>query len=379
MKHIVLIPDSFKGTMSSQQICSIMERAVKAHYPEAVVTSIPVADGGEGSVDAFLTALGGERRHAVVHGPYGEEMESFYGVVNGKTAIIEMAACAGLPLVGDRLDPSLTTTYGVGELMLDAARRGAEHIIVALGGSATNDGGCGAAAACGIGFFDRTGTRFVPTGSTLKDVARIDLSSRSPELEGITITVMCDIDNPFWGPTGAAHIFGPQKGADREMVALLDEGMRSLAAVIERDTGVDVQAIAGSGAAGGMGGGMAAFFSGCLQMGIETVLDTVHFDSLLTDCDLVLTGEGKIDGQSLRGKVVIGVARRTQAYHVPTIAIVGDIADDIEGVYEMGVSAIFSINRLAIPFLEAKKRASLDMEKTVDNLMRFIKRMDRCT
>lgn len=220
-------------------------------------------------------------------------MESFYGVVNGKTAIIEMAACAGLPLVGDRLDPSLTTTYGVGELMLDAARRGAEHIIVALGGSATNDGGCGAAAACGIGFFDRTGTRFVPTGSTLKDVARIDLSSRSPELEGITITVMCDIDNPFWGPTGAAHIFGPQKGADREMVALLDEGMRSLAAVIERDTGVDVQAIAGSGAAGGMGGGMAAFFSGCLQMGIETVLDTVHFDSLLTDCDLVLTGEGE--------------------------------------------------------------------------------------
>jgi len=264
-------------------------------------------------------------------------------------------------------------------LMLDAARRGAEHIIVALGGSATNDGGCGAAASCGIGFYDASGRQFVPTGSTLKDVARIDLTSRSPRLEGITITVMCDIDNPFWGPTGAAHIFGPQKGANREMVALLDEGMQSLAAVIRRDTGVDVQAIAGSGAAGGMGGGMAAFFSGCLQMGIETVLDTVNFDSLLTDCDLVLTGEGKIDGQSLRGKVVIGVARRTQAYHVPTVAIVGDIADDIEGVYEMGVSAIFSINRLAIPFVEAKKRAALDMEKTVDNLMRFIKRMDRCT
>lgn len=352
-----------------------MERSIKGYYPEAVVTAIPVADGGEGSVDAFLEALGGEKRTLVVQGPYGEEMESFYGVVNGTTAIIEMAACAGLPLVGDRLDPSLTTTYGVGQLMLDAARRGAQHIIVALGGSATNDGGCGAASACGIGFFDASGTQFIPTGSTLKDVARIDLSTRAPELEGVSITTMCDIDNPYWGPTGAAHIFGPQKGADREMVTFLDEGMRSLATIIERDTGIDVQALAGSGAAGGMGGGMAAFFSSTLQMGIETVLDTVNFDSLLTDCDLVLTGEGKIDGQSLRGKVVIGVARRTKAYNVPTVAIVGDIADDVEGAYEMGVSAIFSINRLAIPFAEAKKRSALDMEKTVDNLMRFCKRM----
>ena len=375
MKHVVLIPDSFKGTMSSQQICSIMERAISAHYPEAVITSIPVADGGEGSVDAFLEALGGERRTAVVRGPYGEEMESFYGVVNGSTAIIEMAACAGLPLAGDRLDPSLTTTYGVGELMLDAARRGAEHIIVALGGSATNDGGCGAAAACGIGFFDADGRRFVPTGSTLRNVARIDLSTRAPELEGITFTTMCDIDNPYWGPTGAAPIFAPQKGADSEMVAFLDESMRRFADVIRRDTGIDVQAIAGSGAAGGMGGGMAAFFKSELQMGIETVLDTVNFDSLLTDCDLVLTGEGKIDGQSLRGKVVIGVARRTKRHNVPTLAVVGDIADDVEGAYDMGVSAIFSINRLAIPFKEAKVRAPLDMEKTIDNLMRFYKRM----
>jgi len=375
VKNVVLIPDSFKGTMSSEEICAIMERSIKVHYPEAAVTAIPVADGGEGSVDAFLKALGGERRTLTVQGPYGEEMESFYAVVKGTTAIIEMAACAGLPLVADRLDPSATTTYGVGQLILDAAKRGATTIIVGLGGSATNDGGCGAAAACGVGFFDASGVHFVPTGSTLKDVARIDTSTLAPELKNVTITTMCDIDNPYWGPTGAAHIFGPQKGADPQMVSFLDESMRSFAQIIERDTGVDVQAIAGSGAAGGMGGGMAAFFSSELQMGIETVLDTVNFDSLLSGCDLVLTGEGKIDSQSLRGKVVIGVARRTKAHNVPTLAIVGDIADDVDEAYELGVSAIFSINRLAIPFKEAKERAALDMEKTVDNLMRLYRRM----
>lgn len=375
MKNVVLIPDSFKGTMSSEEICAIMERTIKTHYPEAVVTSIPVADGGEGSVDAFLKALGGEKRTVVVQGPYGEPMESFYGVVKETTAVVEMAACAGLPLVGDRLNPALTTTYGVGELILDAARRGAKTIVVGLGGSATNDGGCGAASACGVRFFDKDGKNFVPTGSTLKDVVRIDTSTLDPVLSGVTITTMCDIDNPYWGPTGAAHIFGPQKGADSEMVAFLNESMRTFADVIKRDTSVDVQAIAGSGAAGGMGGGMAAFFASELQMGIETVLNTVNFDALLDGCDLVLTGEGKIDGQSLRGKVVIGVARRTKAKGVPTLAIVGDIADDVEGAYDMGVTAIFSINRLAIPFKEAKQRAALDMEKTIDNLMRFYRRM----
>jgi glycerate kinase len=186
---------------------------------------------------------------------------------------------------------------------------------------------------------------------------------------------MCDIDNPYYGPTGAAHIFGPQKGATPEMVKILDANMQKLAKVIERDCKIDVQAIAGSGAAGGMGGGMAAFFGSQLQMGIETVLETVNFDKLLTKADLVLTGEGKIDGQSLRGKVVIGVARRAKKVNVPVVAIVGDIGDDVEGAYNEGVSAIFSINRLAIDFKAAKPRAPHDMEKTMDNLMRFIKRM----
>ncbi|MDD3902807.1 MAG: glycerate kinase [Sphaerochaeta sp.] len=375
MKNVLLIPDSFKGTMSSEQICAIMDKAIKQHYPEADVTSIPVADGGEGSVDAFLQALGGEKKTVTVEGPFGQPMESFYGIVKGTTAIIEMAACAGLPLVGDELHPDKTTTFGVGELMLDAAKNGCTTIIVGLGGSATNDGGCGAAAACGVIFKNKAGKAFIPTGGTLGEVALIDTSTLDPVFKNVTITTMCDIDNPFYGLHGAAYIFGPQKGATPEMVSVLNANMESLAKVIKRDCNLDVQEIPGSGAAGGMGGGMAAFFGSRLQMGIETVLETVNFDTLLKKADLVLTGEGKIDGQSLRGKVVIGVSRRAKKANVPVIAVVGDIGDDVEGAYEEGVSAIFSINRLAVDFKIAKKRATLDMEKTIDNLMRFIKRM----
>lgn len=375
MKNILLIPDSFKGTMSSEEICSIMDKAIKVHYPDAKVKQIPVADGGEGSVDAFLQALGGEKRTLTVQGPFGEPMESFYGVVKGSTAIIEMAACAGLPLVGDELHPERTTTYGVGELILAAAKSGCKEIIVGLGGSATNDAGCGAAAACGVLFKDDKGKAFIPTGGTLHQVASIDCSGLDKSLDDISIITMCDIDNPFYGTKGAAHIFGPQKGADAEMVKILDANLESLAKVISKDCKLDVQAIPGSGAAGGMGGGMAAFFGSTLQMGIETVLDTVNFGKLLETADMVLTGEGKIDSQSLRGKVVIGVARRAKKANVPVLAVVGDISDDVEGAYDEGVSGIFSINRLAVDFKIAKKRAHKDMAMTIDNLMRFTKRM----
>ncbi len=375
MKNILLIPDSFKGTMSSEEICSIMDKAIKVHYPDAKVKQIPVADGGEGSVDAFLQALGGEKRTLTVQGPFGEPMESFYGVVKGSTAIIEMAACAGLPLVGDELHPERTTTYGVGELILAAAKSGCKEIIVGLGGSATNDAGCGAAAACGVLFKDDKGKAFIPTGGTLHQVASIDCSGLDKSLKNISITTMCDIDNPFYGTKGAAYIFGPQKGADAEMVKILDANLESLAKVISKDCKLDVQAIPGSGAAGGMGGGMAAFFGSALQMGIETVLDTVNFGKLLETADMVLTGEGKIDSQSLRGKVVIGVARRAKKANVPVLAVVGDISDDVEGAYDEGVSGIFSINRLAVDFKIAKKRAHKDMAMTIDNLMRFTKRM----
>lgn len=375
MKKFLLIPDSFKGTASSGKICGIMERAIRSHFPEAEIISIPVADGGEGSVDAFLSAIGGEKRLVRVEGPYFEDMEAFYGVCdNGGTAVIEMAAAAGLPLVGDRRDPTETTTYGVGRLMKHAISQGAKKMIMGLGGSATNDGGCGAAAAMGVRFFDREGNGFIPVGGTLKDIARIDMSGLS--LGGAEVVTMCDIDNPLYGESGAAHVFAPQKGADAKTVEALDGGLRHLARIVERDMGLDSAALPGAGAAGGMGYGMAVFFGSKLQMGIETVLDTVRFDELLENANLVISGEGRMDTQSLRGKVVIGVARRASAANVPLVAIVGDIGDGIEQAYDMGVSAVFSTNRVAVDFKYAKQRAESDLFLTADNLMRFIKRME---
>lgn len=373
MKKVLLIPDSFKGTMSSEKICSIMEKAIRPYYPEAEILSIPVADGGEGSVDAFLSAMGGRKITVPVKGPYFEEVEGFYGIVDGNVAIIEMAACAGLPMVGDNKHPDKTTTYGVGQLIVHAAKNGCKKIIVGLGGSATNDGGAGAAAAAGVKFYKKNGEEFIPTGGTLGEIDKIDLSGKDPALSAVPIITMCDIDNPLYGKTGAAYVFGPQKGADENMVEFLDSQLKSYAQIIQKELSLDVSQMPGGGAAGGMGAGMVAFFDSKLQMGIETVLDTVGFDEMLQGADLVFSGEGKIDFQSLRGKVVIGVAQRTNKYHVPLIAVVGDIGDNIEGAYEKGVSAVFSINRVAVDFKQARLRSESDLALTMDNLMRFMK------
>lgn len=373
MKKVILIPDSFKGTMSSSEICGIMAEAVRAYYPGAQVVSIPVADGGEGSVDAFLSAVGGERVSVPVKGPYMEEMEGYYGLLDdGATAVIEMAACAGLPLVGENRRAEKTTTYGVGQLMAHAAGRGCKKMVVGLGGSATNDFGAGAAAALGVQFLDENGEPFIPVGESLSRVAKIDMSGLLPALKDIEIITMCDIDNPLCGKSGAAYIFGPQKGADPAMVEYLNGQLKAIAGTVEQELGCDVADLPGAGAAGGMGGGMVAFFGSRLQMGIETVLDTVGFDRLAEDADLVLSGEGKIDTQSLRGKVVIGVARRCKKHGVPLVAVVGDIGDNIGSAYEEGVSGIFSINRIAADFSVVKSRSKDDMRLTVDNLMRFL-------
>ena len=378
MKNFVLIPDSFKGTMSSSEICEIMSAAIKKIIPDANIRQIPVADGGEGSVDAFLRALGGEKIYARVQGPFGDEMEAYYALIDeGSTAVIEMAACAGLPLAEGRADPTKTTTYGVGQLIMDAARRGVKKIIAGLGGSATNDGGCGAAAAAGIRFYDSGGNLFIPAGGTLQNIARIDASGADAALKGIEITAMCDIDNPLYGAEGAAYIFGPQKGADRTMVELLDNGLRNLDACLKSSLGADISGMPGAGAAGGMGAGMVAFFGANLKMGIEVVLDTVRFDEIIAKADMILTGEGKIDGQSLRGKVVIGVARRAKLSGIPVVAIVGDIDKAAKGAYGEGVAGIFSINMLAEDFARAKLHAREDMEFTVENLMRFINAFSR--
>ena len=244
--------------------------------------------------------------------------------------------------------------------------------MIGLGGSATNDAGCGAAAACGVTFLDKSGRSFVPHGATLDEIADINLSTLDERVKDMKITAMCDIDNPFYGETGAAAVFGPQKGADPEMVKSLDGKMEKLASLISSKLGIKLQEIPGSGAAGGMGGGMKAFFSAELKMGIDVVLDTTDFETLVAGADFIFTGEGKIDTQSLRGKVVIGVSRRARKMGIPVIAVVGDIGDDIDEAYDEGVTGIFSINRVAVPYKEARTRARSDMSLTMDNILRFM-------
>lgn len=370
---IVLIPDSFKGTLSSVEVCRVLRGCVELRLPGCEVRAIPVADGGEGSVDAFLAALGGEKVHARVAGPFFEPVESFYGLTDGgKTAIVEMAACAGLPLAGERRDPALTTTYGVGELIALAVEGGARKIILGLGGSATNDAGCGAAAAMGVRFFDRTGTPFVPTGGTLGEVERIDVSAARERLRGVEITAMCDIDNPMYGENGAAYVFAPQKGAGPEQVRALDAGLRRLAGVMRRELGMDFAELPGAGAAGAMGAGVTAFLGASLQSGIESVLNAVDFDRAAADADLIFTGEGRLDSQSLRGKVVIGVARRAKRLGKRVIAIVGGAEGELEAAYAEGVTAVFTTNRLPEPLSRSAPRAAENLAFTMDNILRLL-------
>jgi len=372
LNKVVLIPDSFKGTLTSIEICTIISDKMNKHFPHCHVVSIPVADGGEGSVDCFLSALGGEKIFETVSSPYFEDMESFYGLI-GDTAVIEMAACAGLPLVEDRKNPSLTTTYGVGQLIMSAAKKGCKKLIVGLGGSSTNDGGCGAAAAVGVKFYDKEGNEFIPVGKTLIDIDRIDLSHRAKELDNIEIITMCDIDNPMYGTKGAAYIFGPQKGADEKMVIVLDKGLKHLCDVIEKETDRNLKDVPGSGAAGAMGAGMIAFFNSKLQMGIETVLDAVKFDDIIADADMIFTGEGKLDTQSLRGKVVIGVGKRAKNKNIPVTVIAGGAAANIDEAYDMGVTSIFTINRLPEDFEISRYKSKENLEATIDNILRLIK------
>lgn len=373
MEKILLVPDSFKGTLSSRQVCQVMAGQLRRFFPQAQVKSIPVADGGEGSVEAFLAAAGGERRTRTVTGPFGEPVEAFYGVLgDGRTAVIEMAACAGLPLAEGRLNPERATTYGVGELLLAAKETGCTKAILGLGGSCTNDGGAGAAAALGAKFTRADGAAFVPTGGTLGEIAALDVSPVAQALQGMELTAMCDIDNPLYGEAGAAAVFAPQKGADAAMVARLDAGLRHLGQVSARCLGRDFSHLPGAGAAGGLGFGMAAFCGAQLRMGIDAVLDAVGFDSLLPGTDVVFTGEGKIDSQSARGKVVSGVAARCRKAGVPVVAVVGQIGQGFEEMYQQGLTAVFSINRAAQPFAESRFHAGENLALTMENIARLL-------
>ena len=371
MKKCVVVSDSFKGTVSSREICEIAQRVIPRHFPACEVVCIPVADGGEGTVDCFTQAMGAQRVEVTVTNALGEKSAAAYARI-GELAIIEMAAAAGLPQVGALRCPGTATTYGVGELIAHAVHSGCKRILLGLGGSATNDGGCGCAAALGVGFLDADGQSFVPVGDTLGRIARIDTAKAEALLRGVEITIMCDVTNPLYGPTGAAYVFAPQKGADAEKVKSLDAGLRHFGDVIRSQLGIDVSRMPGAGAAGGMGAGCVALLGGTIQSGIDAVLDVTGFDRQLEGADLVITGEGRIDSQSADGKVISGVARRTRAKGVPLIAIAGGIADSAGAVYDIGVSAMFSTDRAALPVDMLGARSPGDYEATLSDIMSLI-------
>lgn len=371
MKKCVVVSDSFKGTVSSREICAIAQQVIPRHFPACEVVCIPVADGGEGTVDCFVQAMGAQRVGVTVTNALGEKSAAAYARL-GELAIIEMAAAAGLPQVGALRCPGTATTYGVGELIAHAVDSGCRKILLGLGGSATNDGGCGCAAALGVGFLDADGQSFVPVGDTLGRIARIDTAEAEALLRSVEITVMCDVTNPLYGPTGAACVFAPQKGADAEKVKSLDAGLRHFGDVIRSQYGLDVSAMPGAGAAGGMGAGCVALLGGTIQSGIDAVLDVTGFDRQLEGADLVITGEGRIDSQSADGKVVSGIARRTRAKGVPLIAIAGGIADSAGAVYDIGVSAMFSTDRAALPVDMLGARSPGDYEATLSDIMSLI-------
>ena len=371
MKKCVVVSDSFKGTVSSREICAIAQRVIPRHFPACEVVCIPVADGGEGTVDCFVQAMGAQRVEITVTNALGEKSAAAYARL-GELAIIEMAAAAGLPQVGERRCPGTATTYGVGELIAHAIDSGCRKILLGLGGSATNDGGCGCAAALGVRFYDADGQSFIPAGDTLGRIARIDTAKANERLRSVELTVMCDVTNPLYGPTGAAYIFGPQKGADAEKIKSLDAGLRHFGDVIRSQLGIDVSMMPGAGAAGGMGAGCVALLSGTMQSGIDAVLDVTGFDRQLEGADLVITGEGRIDSQSADGKVISGVARRTRAKGIPLIAIAGGIADSAGAVYDIGVSAMFSTDRAALPVDMLGARSPGDYEATLNDIMSLI-------
>mgnify|MGYP001266198889 CR=1 FL=1 len=376
MPNFLLAPDAFKGSLTALEVCEIMEEVIKAEIPGAETKALPIADGGEGSLDAFLMAAGGRRVRLEVCGPRFEPVEAAYAVLRDGSIVIELAEAAGLPLMGDSPDVLNATTFGVGELMAHALRQSsasAPRLYLCLGGSAANDAACGAAAALGFRFLDEAGRDFVPTGKTLINIAAIERSAVLPELEKAEIIVMSDVDNPLYGKDGAAAIFAPQKGAAPADIPLLDRGLRHFAALIRSAGGPAVADLKGAGAAGGFGAGAAALFGGTLKPGIESILDLCGFDRHAARADFILTGEGRLDGQSVRGKAVAGIAARARRLPKPLIAVVGDIEKGIEPLYERGLLAAFSINRRAVPFSEAKKSSREDMKATLKDLMRLLR------
>ena len=334
---LIFAPDSMKGSLSAMESCDILERVAGRIFPGAETISVPVADGGEGTVDALLRAMGGIRRKLAVTGPMFEKEEAEWGLLSDGTAVMEMAQASGLPYVpADQKDPRKATSLGTGEMIAAALKEGVRKILIGIGGSATNDGGIGMLAALGAVFTDAEGKPVSPTGAGMAQVAKADFSGLMPELKETEITVICDVTNPLLGENGATWIYGPQKGAIPEIRDELEAGMASFAGVIEKTLGRDISTFPGAGAAGGLGAALGGVLGGTLKTGIDAVLDAVDFEKKLEGVSLAITGEGRMDGQSVRfGKVPVGVAKRCAAKGIPTAAIVGGIGDGAEGFFDL--------------------------------------------
>ena len=344
MKRITIAVDSFKGSLSSREVADAFEAGFRTRIPDCEVRKVSIADGGEGTVDALVETLNGDYVEARVADPLGRPIVARYGVIDGgTTAVMEMSAASGLPLIApEERNPLLTSTYGTGEMIVHAMERGCRKFLVGIGGSATNDGGTGMLRALGFRFLDAEGRELVGGGEILERIAQIDSSNARKELSECEFVVACDVTNPLYGPEGAAYVFAPQKGADTAMVERLDQGLRTYARAIERYNGVQVDQIAGAGAAGGLGGGFKALLGARLERGIDMVLNAMQFDRIIAGSDLVITGEGRIDRQTTMGKAPSGVLREATAQGIPTIAIGGavQVCDELE---HSGFAAVLPI------------------------------------
>lgn len=367
---IIIAPDSYKESLTAMEVATAIEAGFRQVMPTAEYIKLPMADGGEGTVQSLVDASNGTIIEHAVTGPLGTQVNAFFGLMgDGKTAVIEMAAASGLHLVSpDLRNPMLTTSYGTGELILAALDHGVDHIIVGIGGSATNDGGIGMAQALGVQLLDSNGQALKFGGQALAQLATIDITTVDPRLANIKLEVACDVDNPLCGEKGASQVFGPQKGATPAMVATLDQHLAHYAVIIKQDLGVDIKNTAGAGAAGGMGAALLGLFNAQLRSGIEIVIDAVNLGDIVQDADLVITGEGRIDSQTIHGKTPIGVARTAKQYHKPVIGIAGCLSQDCGVVYDHGIDAVFSVVPAAMSLEQAFSNAAINVELTARNV-----------
>ena len=377
---IVIAPDSYKESLTAIEVATEIEAGFREIFPQAKYVKLPMADGGEGTVAALVAATGGSLVAQEVTGPLGEPIEAYYGLTgDGKTAVIEMAAACGLALVAPQLrNPLKSTTYGVGELIKGALDAGISHLIIGIGGSATNDGGAGMLQALGANLLDHGGHEIGFGGGALVDLDRIDISNLDSRLKRCRMETACDVDNPLTGPKGASAVFGPQKGATPEMVAQLDDNLAHFAALIDRDLGVQVDNLPGAGAAGGMGAALRAFCGSVLRPGIDIVMETVGLEGAVQGADLVITGEGRIDSQTIHGKAPIGVARVAKRFGKPVIAIAGSLSPDVNVVYEYGIDAVFSVLSQVGTAEEAFLSAAANVRSASRNIAAILKLGGSC-